>query len=259
MPRHAEGRIAVLLLLLAAGTAAGQALHPFTATYSTALNGMPLGIDLKISLAADNAEHWQVALTAGSSAIRYAENSVFRWQDCQASPLRYRYDFRGFGFDRKLWLDFDYGSRTARGESRRGPLTYTFPPDTTDELALLLSASCRLQQGVQATTFNVATYAGVKTFDYRVDGTERIRTGAGPQETLRVVRVREKGDRRRSTIWLAPALGYMMVKMEHVEKLGVRGMIVLKKLEGGMAPPPAGSTAEKPATEATPALTPSAR
>lgn len=228
---------ALLLAGMAPAVAADFLLKPFRATYSAALNGMPVGFDVQVSLARDNSNDWAITLGAGSSMLRYMEASRFRWNDCHATPLNYRYEFRGFGIDRKLWLDFDHARRTASGESRRGPISYTFPPDATDELSLSFAARCRLLQGTGDSAFNVATTTGIKEFRYRLDGRETVKTSLGKVEAMRIQRIREKGDSRRSTIWIAPALDYLMVKMEHVEKLGVRGMIILKKLEGDIPPP----------------------
>ncbi|MFZ5698960.1 MAG: DUF3108 domain-containing protein, partial [Pseudomonadota bacterium] len=151
---------------------------------------------------------------------------------CSADPQRYRFEFRGFGIKRKLHLDFDHDQRIAAGESRRGPVSFAFTSDTTDELALTYAARCQLLQGAAQVTFNVATTTGMKQLTYRIDGHETLKTPYGKLDTVRIVRVREQGDKRRTLLWVAPALDYIMVKLEHVEKLGVRGTVVLKSLEG---------------------------
>lgn len=242
------------LLLPCLAQSADFALYPFTATYSTALNGMPLGFDLKITLEPVKDNHWKIALNAGSAGLRLQESSVFAWQGCQATPLAYRYEFRGYGIDRKLWLDFDHVRRVATGESRRGPVSYALPADATDDLSLSFGARCRLLQGAEEATFPVATTTGVKAFRYRLDGRETIRTGLGKLDAIRIIRVREGGSKRRSTLWIAPSLDHMLVKVEHVEKFGVRGMVVLKKLERGNTPARDGREDRDPA-----AVTPSAR
>src|SRR3990167_6782719 len=157
MRKLAERLLPLLLLLVPAlAGAAGFQLYPFTATYSAALNGMPLGFELKIELSAEPDQNWKIALNAGSSALRYHEYGVFRWEGCQATPLSYRYEFRGFGIDRKLWLDFDHAKRVATGESRRGPVSFEFPAGTTDDLSLSFAARCRLLAGEKESSFAVA-------------------------------------------------------------------------------------------------------
>lgn len=261
MRKLIERLLLLLLLMPAIAGAAGFQLYPFTATYSAALNGMPLGFELKITLGAEAEGNWKIALNAGSAALRYEESSIFHWQDCRATPLAYRYEFRGFGIDRKLWLDFDHAKSIATGESRRGPVTYELPPGATDDLSLSFAARCRLLEGEQESSFPVATTTGIKDFRYRLDGRETIKTGVGRLDTLRIVRVREEGGKRKSTMWIAPSLDHMLVKVEHVEKFGVRGMVVLKKLERHLPAeklPNGNLPAEKPSTEAT-AIKPAAR
>jgi hypothetical protein len=159
--------------------------------------------------------------------------------------VRYRFSFSGFGVDRKLWLDFDYAKKTATGESRRGPISFVFPDDVTDELGLSFAARCQLLRGASEVTYNVATTNGMKPLNYKIVGQEMLKTPFGKLNAVRVERTRREGEKRRSTLWLAPSLGYIMVKMEHVEKLGVRGAATIKSVEGitlavPAAPPAAG-------------------
>lgn len=209
--------------------------QPVHATYSTALNGMPMGVVLHMDITG-NDENRDLSLRAQSPMFRYVESSHFRWRNCAAEPVRYRFEFKGFGVDRQLWLDFDPEKRQATGVSRKGPVSYAYPPDASDELSLTWTARCALARGQSQVTFNVATTTGLKRYTWRVDGRESLKTPIGTLDTLRVVRVRDSDDRRRSTMWVAPSLDYLMVKMEHLEKFGVRGTVTIKSLERAAAP-----------------------
>lgn len=217
-------------------------LKPFRATYSAAMNGMPLGFPVVVELVRgsaptgarasdDDAESWALALTAKSTMIDYREQSSFRWHNCTSTPVRYRFDVKGLGINRKLWLDFDHATHKASGQSRKGPLSYVFPADATDELSLGFATRCLLARGATEVHFNAATINGMKKLSYRNSGKEKIKTPLGTFDTLRIDRIRKANDKRRSTVWVAPALDYLMIKMEHVENVGVRGTVLLKKLE----------------------------
>ncbi len=206
-------------------------LQPFRATYAATLNGIPSGVKVSVDLRNEADQNWVLALNASSGLLKYHEESNFRWQQCQVKPTRYRYDFSGIGMKRKLWLDFNQVTRRATGINRKGPLEYDFPADMTDELSLTLAARCQFADGAPQTTFNVATTKGMRKLTYRLEGKETVDTPWGKVDALRIQRVREAGDSRRSTLWIAPSLSYLMVKMEHVEKLGVRGTVALKTLE----------------------------
>lgn len=248
---------------MAATAIAAMTLKPFRATYSAAMNGLPLGFPVVVELVrgtnpggprtgADDAESWLLALTAKSTMIHYHEQSSFRWHDCASSPVRYRFDVKGLGINRKLWLDFDHATHKASGQSRKGPLSYVFPADATDELSLGFAARCLLARGMSEVHFNAATINGMKKLSYRNSGKEKIKTPLGTFDTLRIDRIRKANDKRRSTVWVAPSLDYLMVKMEHVENVGVRGTVLLKKLDM------AEKTATAPATPAPTAMVPSA-
>lgn len=237
MRTRAERRAALLLALAwvlpAAAAEPAFPLKPFRATYAASLNGMPLGVEASVQLANAGDNEWDITLAATGKLINFRETSRFHWQDCHAKPLRYRYEFRGYGVDRKLWLDFDHAQGKATGTSRKGPVSYTVPAGANDELALSFTARCELLKGRHEASFDVATTTGIKKFTFRVDGQEKVKTALGEHEALRIQRVRKEGGKRRSILWVAPALDYTMVKMEHVERLGLRGAILLKTLEGG--------------------------
>lgn len=230
--RNSRRMLAGLLLALCLpAQGADVPLKAFRATYSATLNGVPLGFPVTVDLNSSDSDTWAMALTASSGVLDYREHSRFRWHNCNSTPLQYRYDFQGFGISRKLWLDFDHDKRRAIGESRKGALDYAFPADATDELSLTFAARCQLARGAGEARFNAATINGMKKLVYRNDGTESVKTPLGTFEALRIQRVRKEGDKRRSTVWVAPKLDYLMVKMEHVEKLGVRGTILLRALD----------------------------
>lgn len=239
----APAAAAVAATPMPAPAATAMTLKPFRASYSAAMNGMPLGFPVVVELvrgaapaagargAGADAESWALALTAKSTMIDYREQSSFRWHDCTSTPVRYRFDVKGLGINRKLWLDFDHATHTASGQSRKGPLSYVFPADATDELSLGFATRCLLARGATEVHFNAATINGMKKLSYRNSGKEKIKTPLGTFDTLRIDRIRKANDKRRSTVWVAPALDYLMVKMEHVENVGVRGTVLLKKLD----------------------------
>lgn len=240
--RNTHGWTRALLLalvLLPAATLAGNTpLVPFKATYAVSLNGMPLGVELVLELVQKEGDNWKLAVSADDWKMHYIESSEFRWRDCNTDPLHYRYEFRGFGVDRDLGLDFDHAKHLATGEARRGPVSFVFPDDVNDEVSLSLAARCQLLNGAREVTYNVATLKGMVPWTYRVEGQEKLKTPWGKLDTIRVTRMREKGDKRKSTMWIAPALNHLLVKVEHQEKFGVRGYATIKTIEG-ITPPAA--------------------
>lgn len=213
--------------------AAAETLLPFQATYATSLNGMPLGADLNLDLKRGTTGLWSLRFSAKGMLFDFSESSEFTWEGCRSTPQRYRFDFNGFGVDRSLHLDFDQQKQLATGLSRRGPVSFKMPRKASDELSLAFVARCELVGGKQETELKAATTRGIRTFNFRVAGRETIKVPAGTFETLRIVRVRPEGDTRESILWVAPALDYVPVKLEHQEKLGMRGIVQLKAYNDG--------------------------
>jgi hypothetical protein len=213
--------------------AAAETLLPFHATYTTSLNGMPLGADLNLDLVRGATGLWSLRFSAKGMLFDFAESSEFTWEGCRSTPQRYRFDFHGFGVDRSLHLDFDQQKQLATGLSRRGPVSFKMPRKASDELSLAFVARCELVGGKQETELKAATTRGIRTFNFRVAGRETIKVPAGSFETVRILRVRPEGDTRESILWVAPALDYVPVKLEHQEKLGMRGIVQLKTYTDG--------------------------
>ena len=71
-------------------------------------------------------------------------------------------------------------------------------------------------------------HGNIKDYRFIRQGFETIKTPLGNLQTIKLQR---KGDKRGTTIWLAPSLDYVPVKIELIEKDGTRYSLLLKKLE----------------------------
>ena len=83
----------------------------------------------------------------------------------------------------------------------------------------------------------VAEDGKIKTYQLRRAGKETLATPLGNLETIKVER-RKEDSKRVTTLWFAPALHYLPVRLDHVEKDGQQTSALIQSING-LVPPPA--------------------
>jgi len=108
---------------------------------------------------------------------------------------------------------FDWGARTLTMQFRGGPEVQPLPANPQDRLSFLLSFAFA-PPGAQPVNMSVADGGSVSRYVFAVVGRERLKVPAGEFETLKIARVKDGPEDRRSTeIWLAPDQGHILVRM----------------------------------------------
>ena len=107
----------------------------------------------------------------------------------------------------RAWFDWSAKTMTRRykGVTRSEPL----PPNAQDRLSFILALALA-PPGVKSMDFHLVDGRGVSHHVYEFSGRERIRTGAGEFDALKIVRVK---DNERIEIWLAAQFGNLPVRM----------------------------------------------
>lgn len=146
-------------------------------------------------------------------------------------PLVYQYDRYGSNATRNVRVTFDWQDgmvvNTAQGHAWRMEV----PPETLDKLSYLLALMRDLADGKRSMQYSIADGGRLKRYQLRAHGTETLQTALGPLETLKVVRLREDGGAR-ATLWCAPALGYLPVKLERPDRDGELVSMTIESLQG---------------------------
>lgn len=117
---------------------------------------------------------------------------------------------------------FDWGANVLTTYRKGATHTQALPEDAQDRLSFLLALAFAAPASGR-TAFSVTDGGGVSRYVYEAVGRERVKLPAGEFEALKVARRPERADDRRTTeIWLAPALGYLPVRILLTEKDGTR-------------------------------------
>lgn len=165
------------------------------------------------------------------------EQSTWRLTDDNPRPLRYVYEHSGGSRDRNVAVNFDWDSRritnTVNGQSWLMPAE----PDVMDKLLYQFAVMYDLSSGRTPRRYTIADGGKIKSYDFQALGHETIDTPLGALDTLKFSRHRE-GSERETTLWCAPKLDFLPVKVENIEKDGLTTIAVIDAVTGlrGCAP-----------------------
>lgn len=127
---------------------------------------------------------------------------------------------------------FDWDARTLTMQFRGGPEVQPLPPNAQDRLSFLL-AFAFAPPGAEPIKMSVADGGSVSRYVFAVVGRERLKVPAGEFDTVKVARLKDGPEDRRSTeIWLAPGQGYIPIRMLVTDKDGTQLDQVATKISG---------------------------
>ena len=220
-----------LLFVLAALSLSAQAieLKPFTASYTADWKQLPISGTAERSLKRLDDQRWQLSFEAAMLVASLTEESTFRLENNSFLPLTYRLNRSGLGKSKKVEQDFDWTEKQVigndRGESVRLPLNRGLQDKSTYQLELQFAVAA----GQKSMSYQVVDGDEIETYDFRVLGSERVRTKAGLIDAIKVERVRDPTKSKRKTVlWFAKDWDYLLVRLHQAETDGKEYQIMLK-------------------------------
>lgn len=224
-----------LTLLMAVGLAAGASLPPFSAEYRIYVNKIPTPIKADLVLEpASGEDRYHMRFEAHSWLLNNREESWFHWNDCAPRTERYIHEFKGFGQHRYHNTVFNWKQGRVVSESDSGEESFPIPDDALDELTMLLRARCVFANGDKEYTATSVYGDDIREHHFIVVDRETIDTPMGELDTLVVEKKREEDqeENRRTLFWVAPEVGYMVVKARHIESALLHGELIMTEYNG---------------------------
>lgn len=225
------------MLLLATGLQA-EPLPDFYANYQVELNGIQAG-ELLQTLSTDVAGQRKfVSKTQAKGIFAYIkpdvieETSLWTYHQERIRPLFYRYSRDGGNKDKTLTMDFYWDKRKVHIDDREHPWDLKIKKYTLDKLVYQLQVMHDLSDGRERLTYIIADGGKLKNYEIVRLGEETIDTPLGEIKAVKLTRERDADSDRKTTLWCAPELGYLPVKLEHIEKDDSRFTAYLRKLDG---------------------------
>lgn len=228
--RH-PGKLAGLIILplfvsLLPAVAVAQApdLAPISATYSASMDkGISINGSATRTLEQQDDGSWLYRFDVDSFIADIEESLVFRWEDGQVRPEKYRYSLKGMMVsNRSRALNFNWGAKSVSGSYEGDNFTMDMADNPLDPLGFQLQMRQDLKAGKEEMTYAVADDGDFEHDKFAVVGTETRDTKVGKLETVKVEKVREEGSKRETLMWFAPELDYLLVRLVQVEPDGSR-------------------------------------
>jgi|TARA_B110000211_G_scaffold231876_1_gene294358 hypothetical protein len=212
--------------------------QPFKVIYQADYRGLPISATGIRELTWQDPEGGEAPLyTLTSSALsifaKFTEQSDFVMIGDTARPRFYRYDRTGLGRNKSIRLDFDWDQKqvTDLDSGAHWPLAET---QISDRLLYqfqlqtdLLNKGQDLALGTQL-SYRIQDQNTVKDYVFLVQSRVTLTTPLGPVDTYEIVRSNDQ-QKRSTTLWLAPAFEYMLIRFEQASSDGESFSLAIEK------------------------------
>ncbi len=236
-PRH---RLAAAFFVLALISSippihAAEPLPAFEARYELRRNGIFLG-EMTRSLQREDGGAWRFVSRSRTRGFiawlfpdRIVEESLWRYETGRPRPERYRYRHDGRRKHRRVEIRFDWQRHLALHTVNDDPWRLRIPDGAQDKLVYQLTLMLDLADGVEAPEYRIADGGRLKDYRFRRLAEETLETPLGRLRTIRLVRL---DDKRRTTIWCAPAYRYLPVRIAQTDTDGSRLVLDIARING---------------------------
>jgi len=172
---------------------------------------------------------------AGILSIFYkgdvTERSLWKYQNKMAVPIQYSYIDTNKKSKRDIKLSFDWENKKVTNTINDKPWNMKIKDGTQDKLLYQISIMLDLANNphIKKLQYTVADGGKLKFYDAKVEKKETIKTPAGQFETLMITR---DDGKRVTSLWCAPSLSYLPVRIEHYKKGETKLNAYLTKFSG---------------------------
>ena len=200
---------------------------PYTAHYEVRRNGSPMGEAVVVLKAAAGGRSEFTSSTSGSRGLaalvgaNIEERSVLRWQDGVPETVSWNFSQKVAMNSRERSLSVDAAGKRLDLRDRDRRFSPPYQPGVIDRHAVTVAimrdlAACRSGE----LRYLVPDKEQLAPWVFRVGASERLDTPMGPQRVLRVDRIRETGNGRSTTMWLAQDRNFVPVRVVQKEPDG---------------------------------------
>jgi len=218
------GLVALLVCPLPRALAETPApLGPLLAEYRLSRDDLEIGrVTVTLDTTPDGGYVYETRTRASGLVALFREDQVIersegRWSGLDYVPEHYLYQHRTADTVRELAIDFDWARGRATHKVGGSLWSLALPKGTQDKLVQQLALMEALAHGEHRISLPVADGGGLKTYSYELQGRERVETPAGDFLTWKLAR--RKNDRpSQLTLWSAPSLGFLAVRIDRREK-----------------------------------------
>ncbi len=226
-------------LLCCSSLLADDNLPPlFDASYKLYSKGMQIAVMKRaLNKSANNNEYTYrsetqtVGLVAFFHKDHIIEQSQWRLDEHQLYPLKYSYQRTKGKKNRHLNIDFDWVNKQIVNKINDETLLMPLEQHILDKLLYQYAVMRDLQNGDSPDTYIIADGRKLKTYNFELLGEEDMDTPIGTFKTLKILRTKP-GSKQKLFLWCALDLQYLPVKIETIEKDGLKIIAIINTLTG---------------------------
>ncbi len=217
------------LTLLALPAVQAADLQPFSASYTADWKQLPMSGSAERSLSKNDNGTWTLSFKASMMIASLTEESTIRLDKDTLLPQSYTFERGGLGKAKKINLDFDWSSKMVTGTDRGDPVKVPLNSGMLDKSTYQLALQRDVAAGKKSMSYQVVEGTDTDTYDFRVLGAEKVSTKAGSVDAIKVERVRDPTQNKRTTVmWFAKDWDYLLVRLQQVETDGKEYNIMLQ-------------------------------
>lgn len=197
-------------------------LQPMKLSYNASLDkGISLNGDARRILEQRDDGTWHFRTDVDSFVADIDESLIFRWEDNQVVPLRYRYKLSGlFIRDREEAIDFDWENNVVSGHHEGDKFSMKLEKGAMDPMGYQLQLSQDIKAGKREMEYRVIDKGDYDTDRFAVVDEETVRINGDDIRTLKAEKVRDSDSKRESLMWFAPERDYLLIRFLQVEPDG---------------------------------------
>ncbi len=198
-------------------------LLPFTATYHVYAKGFHIGSSVRRLERLDNQQYLfsSESETSGFFSLfrkdKIIESSRFIIHNNQIRPLEYNYHHTGGKKERHQIILFHWDEKIAIGIKQEQPWEINLDDDVLDKMSYQLAIMLALKQQNKDFSYKIVDDAKIKQYQPKLIKNEVLSTQLGELPVIKFERT-TVDDERKTTLWCAPKLQFLPVKVEHDEK-----------------------------------------
>jgi uncharacterized protein DUF3108 len=227
-----------ILLIIFPQWLLAQEIPDFSAKYTVSLKGIHAG-DQNSSLMTNDDGLRVFKSTSQATGIfsffkpeLVEETSVWQLHSNFVRPNYYLYQRTGGKKDKYMQLTFDWQANQLHIDDKKHPWSLPLEPYTLDKLVYQLALMSDLANNKTLFNYRIADGGKLKTYTIKIVDSEMVTTPLGKIEAVKLIRQRNPTKKRQTTLWCAPTLNYLPVKLEHIEKDGSKFTAVINQLQG---------------------------
>ena len=219
-------RLALITLAIWTASDVAVSLEPFYREYNSTFAGFSAKSSRELKEIEPGV--WELSLKARNWIARYEETSRFTLSE-NGYPIPQTHYFKGrlFGVNREETTDFDWQNETAnwqRGDDRRTADLHT---GVVDRILYQILVPMDVESGKERTTYEFVNRGDLRTYQFETMGEETMDFDGQQITAVKLERIYDDGEKQTS-VWIAPDLGYEIVKIVHHDEDGADYLMELK-------------------------------